>query len=351
MPSFSLIQKLVSQASRQTADFAHDRCLRKRLNRSACLNCRDACSAGAISLKDRSISFDSSVCTGCMLCTTACPNDAFTFSQFDSESLCFSEDKTELAVISCTRQSRIYPEERLVPCLGGITIEHLLALNMGGESALAFNASSCAGCENYSGVEDFLHRLAWLKQNRGSIFKRKCIVITDQKEIVAFDQSARRSFLSGLKETVFETIGSQFSFQIDSSSPAARTGRRIPARVQIKKHLMEKVASKDRQALSRLINHRLIINKACNLCPLCKGICPTGALKVEQTEEKKELTFDATLCSGCGLCVAFCKQKALSLKRPDTWILTAGASSQPSSTETLLPLVEQPAEQSEREIA
>jgi ferredoxin len=351
MSSFSLIQKLAAHSSRQTADFAHDRCLRKRLNRCACANCRDACSAGAISLKDRRISFDALACTGCMRCTTACPNDAFTFSGFEVDSLCFSEDKAELVVLSCTRQSQIYPEERLLPCLGGITNEHLLALDMSGESALAFNISSCAGCENYHGVEDFLHRLAWLKQEAGPLFRRKQILISDQQEAAAFDQSARRSYLSSLKESLYETIGAQFSFHTGSSRPAVRTSRRIPVRVQIKAHLMEKAASTDRQALSRLINHRLIINQDCNLCPLCKGICPTGALKIEQTEGKKELVFAGTLCSGCGLCVSFCKQEALSLQKPDSWIAAAGPRCHPPSPVALLPQVEQPGEQCERERA
>ncbi len=350
MSSLSLIQKLASHSSRQTADFAPERCLRKRLNRCDCSNCRDVCSAGAISLRDSRISLDARSCSGCMLCAAVCPNDAFTFPEFDSESFCCSEDNAELFVVSCNRQSQIYPEERLVPCLGGITIEHLLALNICGESALAFNVSSCTGCKNYHGVTEFLRRLAWLKQESGALFKRKHIIIKEQQEVVAFNQSARRSFLSGLKERVYETIGSQLSFQTESSGPAARSSRRIPARVRIKKHLMEKVASEDREALSRLINHRLIINEACNLCPLCKGICPTGALTIERTEEKKELTFNATLCSGCGLCVSFCRQKALSLKRPDSWtVTTAGSNSRTSSPGALLPQAGQPEEQREIE--
>ena len=351
MSSFSLIQKLASQSTRQTADFAHDRCLRKRLNRFDCVNCIEVCASDAISLKDRRISFAAQSCTGCMLCTTACPNDAFTFSEFASDSLCFSEDKAEPVVISCHQQSQISPEERLVPCLGGITNEHLLALNMHGETAIAFNVSSCAECQNNHGVMDLLHRLAWLKQKNRSLFPRKYVVITDQNEVIARDQPSRRSFLTGLRESLSETIGSQFSFQIDSARPAARTSRRIPARVQIKKHLMEKVASQDRQPLSRLINHRLIINEACNLCPLCKGICPTGAIQVEQNEGKKELTFDGTLCSGCGLCVSFCKQNALSLVRPDSWTAAADTGSQPSSPEALLALVEKPVRESESENA
>jgi ferredoxin len=347
MSSLSLIQKLASHSSRQTADFVHDRCLRKRLNTCECSDCRDVCPAGAISFRDRKISFDARACSGCMLCASACPNDAFTFSGFDPDSLCSPNDNPDLVLISCTRQRQIYPQERLVPCLGGIATEHLLALNVGGESVLAFNVSSCADCQNQHGVTNFLRRLAWLKHEAGDIFKRKYIIITDEREIVALDRSIRRSFLSGLKESLYETIASQFSFQIQSSRPVAKASRRTPARVQVKKQLMKGAASKDRQALSRLINHRLIINEACNRCPLCTGICPTGALKIKRNKENRELRFDATLCSGCGLCVSFCRQNALSLKRPDAWIATAGAGSQPRSPEAFLPLVKQAAELSE----
>ena len=204
MSSLSLIQKLVSHSTQQRADFARDRCLRKRFNRFDCVNCIDVCASGAISLRDRNIRFDAGACSGCMLCAKACPNDAFTFSEFDAGSLCFSEDKAEIVVISCDQQSQIYPEERLVPCLGGIAIEHLLALNMFGKSALAFNVSSCTGCENYSGVEDFLHRLAWLKQKGGSIFKRKCVVIKDQEEVVALDLAVVDEDLAGAAKYWYE---------------------------------------------------------------------------------------------------------------------------------------------------
>lgn len=349
MSSLSLIQKLASHSTQQTADFAPDRCLRKRLTSCDCAECIDACTSGAITVDDGGISFDTGACSGCMLCAKACPNDAFTFSEFDAGSLCMEEYKAEIVVISCHQQSQIYPEERLVPCLGGIATEHLLALAMFGESTIAFNVSSCADCQNNRGVTDFLNSLAWLKQKRGSIFKRKCVVITEQKEIVALDQSVRRSFLSGLRYSLYETIGSQFSFHTDSFKPAARTSRRIPARVKIKKQLMEKVASKDKQALSSLINHQLIINKACNVCPLCKGICPTGAIKIERVEQQKQLTFDDTLCSGCGLCVSFCKKNALSLKKPDSWELAAKTAGQSPLVEDLMPLAQQITKESKLE--
>jgi len=50
---------------------------------------------------------------------------------------------------------------------------------------------------------------------------------------------------------------------------------------------------------------------------MCKGICPTGAISMEKVDEEKSLVIDNTLCSGCGLCVTFCKNDALRLHYPE----------------------------------
>jgi ferredoxin len=46
-------------------------------------------------------------------------------------------------------------------------------------------------------------------------------------------------------------------------------------------------------------------------------MCPTGAIKLErQCDNGKKLTFAATRCTGCGLCAAFCKMKAITVNAP-----------------------------------
>ena len=330
MPPPSLIEKLAADANEQSAVFARDRCLRKRLNSFACRSCVDSCAAGAITLRGRAIDFEPGACTGCMLCTTACPNDAFTFSGFDAGSPGFLKAAAELTVISCPRQERLHQEERRIPCLGGITVEHLLALALEptGRAVTALNVSSCTTCENSRGVKRFLHRLARLEEEAGSLFKRKCIVITEKKELnPLLEPSVRRLFLTSLKDTLLTTIGSPFSFSFDSPPQAERTSRRIPVRVRLKKKLLERLEPEQRESLSALLDHRLDVSGACNLCPLCTGICPTGAIRVVRIAGHKELTFDTTLCSGCGLCVSFCKKKALSLETPVSWIMPADSSS------------------------
>ncbi len=344
MSSRSLLERLASNADQQTAVFVQDRCLRKRLNTFDCQRCIDICAAGALSLRDRSISFDPGACTGCMLCTTACPNDAFCFSGFDGGSPSFLKQTSELTVISCPRQSRLYQEERRIPCLGGITIEQLLALALesAGGAVIAFNISSCTDCENSYGVRRFLARLAWVEEKAGSLFKRECIVITEKKQFKSLELSVRRLFLSNLKDNLLITIGSPFSFSLDGPNQTARTSRRIPARVRLKKNLLEHLEPNHKESVSALIDHQLAVGSACNLCPLCTGICPTGAVRVDRIDGQKRLTFNTMLCSGCGLCVSFCKKNALSLEYPVSGAMQADMGSESPLPETALQVVEQP---------
>jgi Fe-S-cluster-containing hydrogenase component 2 len=55
------------------------------------------------------------------------------------------------------------------------------------------------------------------------------------------------------------------------------------------------------------------IAEACELDGLCAAICPTGALRRNESDDAISLQFDATGCITCGLCQSVCKNKALSL--------------------------------------
>ena len=46
---------------------------------------------------------------------------------------------------------------------------------------------------------------------------------------------------------------------------------------------------------------------ACILCGVCTGVCPEGALSMDES-----VTVDPKLCAGCGTCIATCPTQALS---------------------------------------
>ena len=127
----------------------------------------------------------------------------------------------------------------------------------------------------------------------------------------------RRSFLRGMKNSLISAVESQLpTFQHDLSDGGSRN-RRVPYKVKLVKELLKYLDQKKKDFVSSLCLYQVQVSDSCNVCPLCKGICPTGAIKIEKIDQEKILVIDNTLCSGCGLCVTFCKNDALRLQRPE----------------------------------
>ncbi len=57
---------------------------------------------------------------------------------------------------------------------------------------------------------------------------------------------------------------------------------------------------------------------ACTLCGLCVGSCPSGALRVFETEGETGLWLNPVLCVGCRRCARICPEGALSLSSEAT---------------------------------
>ncbi|MBW1960693.1 MAG: 4Fe-4S dicluster domain-containing protein [Deltaproteobacteria bacterium] len=53
------------------------------------------------------------------------------------------------------------------------------------------------------------------------------------------------------------------------------------------------------------------VNENCNGCLACVENCPASALRFEDTEEKRTLRHNMTLCARCGQCWRICPQKAI----------------------------------------
>ena len=316
MSALSLLKGFASDAVTQSVEFKEDLCLRRRLNSYDCASCLDSCPAGALSLANRQVQLDTEKCSGCMLCTVACPNDAFEFQNLAFEKCLFPDSKVKMSVISCTRQTQIHPNEHVVPCLGGLSLEHLLVLGLTGSEVTAFNTSVCSNCENSLAADTFLNLVKNLQKRGGELLSTKFIVLTESEQITSIQNDNRRSFLSGFKNALLSTISSQFSYSSDDFEEVVKKTRRIPKRVSLKRDIVRIVDEESKQLVSTLSDYHLEVNEDCSLCPLCTGICPTGAIRLDRSGGQKELLIDNTLCSGCGLCVLFCKQKAIKLSPP-----------------------------------
>ncbi len=55
------------------------------------------------------------------------------------------------------------------------------------------------------------------------------------------------------------------------------------------------------------------MNDQCVSCKKCVPFCPVACFEVEEKEGKDKVTFDPSLCLGCGVCERVCKLDAIEM--------------------------------------
>ncbi|MBT8333768.1 MAG: 4Fe-4S dicluster domain-containing protein [Deltaproteobacteria bacterium] len=252
-----------------------------------------------------------------MMCTAFCPNDAFEVNGYHLETRIQSLSPKEDLFVSCFRETQLHPDELVVPCVGALSLVHLLALCLKSFGKLVFNVSACESCENRAAAERLESLVALLKNHHDRIEAELIINKTATETMSPLTAESRRSFLMGLKNSLVSVVESQLpSFQHNPTDKVSRN-RRVPRKVKLLRDLLNQLDQKKKDLVSSLCLYEIRVTDNCAVCPLCKGICPTGAIKIEKVDNHKTLVIDNTLCSGCGLCETFCKNDALQLQRPE----------------------------------
>lgn len=302
---------LFSESPSQLALFS-ERCLRSRLNTNKCQWCVESCRFGALNVSNRKIVLDTAQCTGCMSCVAACPQDALV-SDFDFGGLLNSFQKGADVVVSCIHQAQNHPEEITLPCVGILSKQVLAAMLLSGCRSVTFNLVGCEECRNREVSDAFGVECKQTDRKFSDIHSAKVIFVTQNKQ----SQNPtvdRRSYLKKLRDVATDV--SKQSFLPNNAPPLSevRNGRRIPLKTQLIRKLLTNLHGDSKKKIHVLFGRNLSINEECNCCPMCKGICPTGAIKIDRSDQGKKIRFEMLDCSGCGLCVEFCKKNALSFE-------------------------------------
>ncbi|MCP3888488.1 MAG: hypothetical protein GY702_06395 [Desulfobulbaceae bacterium] len=289
-----------------------ERCLRSRLNTNKCQRCIEVCSSGALSVNNRKIVLDVARCTGCMSCVAACPQDAVT-SDFDLDKMLNSFRTGHDIFVSCIRQEQIYPDEITLPCVGILSKEVLTAVILCGCRTVSFNVAGCGRCRNYDISNTFQGNCKQIFEELSESLLTK-VTLIDKKEHLPKAKVDRRSFLTKILDTAINVPKQRFLSKRATPVETQNNRRRIPFKTNLLKKVLTNVDQISQQKIHRLFDHNLVVSEECNCCPLCKGICPTGAIKIVHSAQIKRLKFTKLDCNGCGLCVEFCKKNALSFE-------------------------------------
>lgn len=300
-------------AATDLARWDHSACRPVR-RRSGCQSCADACPVAAIDPGD-AVPLASDTCIGCGRCAVACPVGAIAVKGFGDAS--DSHPRDDRIAVEC---QRVPPDHGVaaairVPCLGGLTVSHLLTLRLAAGDAPVilvehgWCADCPAGCGQAMPTRAALGGIARILAELGlpDAFTPR-LQRLPLRAALRQDGTAR----GGLsRRSLFRRLSGR------TAPPLPGPAAPEDATPVLRDHLR-------RQALARRIAERhggpspdrllpaITVSGTCDNAGACAALCPTQALKTWEGEASEGLSFDARHCLQCGLCVEACPNKALS---------------------------------------
>lgn len=287
---------------REDLSLDRSRCLRVRFSGSSCSRCVNICPHGAIDLSG-GLSIDSGRCRGCLLCTAVCPVGAL------EQCADFSVSLSSLARVSdptvgCARSQAAV--NLRVPCLGGLAIEHLLALLQSPARSITLARDACDNCPNRSMIPHLQARLDMLAHVGLSLVTERIRLAATTSEISCQEESvSRRSFFSSLRRGLLKSAQEVIAPTTAETERHSRYGeKRVPARQQLLTVIRSAADSTLITRIDALSAATISFGPTCSCCQGCVAICPTGALVTAEMDRVP--AADPQQCTVCGLCVEFC---------------------------------------------
>lgn len=297
-------------------EFISRRCLRNRLQGNCCNRCLDECPVQAITPEaGGGVRLDSKRCVGCLACTAVCPAEALVGKDCR---LAETPGKAagQVTLVFCCEKSIRSGEEIVLPCLGVLAEEQLAAFAVKAAKGVRLRLVTCCDCRAAFVPDLLARRLAALNSRlgNGEITGSIRLQLRAEDDDELAESLSRRTFFKAFREISFHAASvTVAALQADPDQREQHAHKHQPARLALLRQAIAGTGDEStRQALLRLF-FSLSVSDECNFCGACAGMCPTGALKNSRENEVKRLQFDWARCSGCGLCLEFCRKNALTL--------------------------------------
>lgn len=312
-------------------------CLELHPRHVACAHCAEACPVKVLSLTHEGLRLDDG-CLGCGRCMAVCPTGALAVHGFSLTPT--PEPTLETLALDCWKvPCHLSPPGAVrVPCLGGMSVSHLLALRyVGGNRRLALlDRGWCGKCvaggnDSHPAQAALSATRGWLKEINAPAphwptIDKQPLPAALQHQTISDDSDGspvkRRDFLSRLAREVAATVSEVAGFRIEET-PVAKLAKPVhglaPLRAIEREHqllLLERLAARYGGSLPTRFFSSVEIGPECQDHRLCVNLCPTGALSPYENAHGGGITFEAAACVACGQCERICPEHAVHLTVP-----------------------------------
>ena len=216
----------------------------------------------------------------------------------------------------------------MIPCLGSLSNDFLLARTLRAEEPLTILTGECETCPMRAGAEHYRERekeiLALFDYLRIAIppvhvatpsaAERELVIRQYETHRVSMEKAqalSRREFFSHMRESLARRAPEPG--KTDARTADSRSAHRglFPERRSLVE-LFRKYgegANRDRGVVP--LCREIQVGENCIGCGACANICPTGALAFEERPDEVHVNWRPAHCSSCDLCLDACVRKAL----------------------------------------
>ena len=305
-----------------------DACLALRPASVPCQRCRVVCPTAALDWHDDAVRITGD-CLGCGRCAAACPSGALQIGGFE---LTPPAPGSLTLPVECRRvPSRLRRAgAAVVPCLGGISVGHLLEWRSAGRATVLVDRGWCGDCKaggeyarSTRQIVDRARAELWAVQAGNDSAPR---IETDDlparlalplPESPAADGPplGRRAFFASLRQPAATAATLRVRPQAAVTRAACAPSATLRTTLARRASVLTKIASRAGRTLSAASFASLHASAECRHEGVCAAACPSGALaRVEGADAQVGLAFDAEFCLACGLCTSLCPHGALTLQ-------------------------------------
>jgi len=315
-----LKEKIIDKAlnTEDSIETERSRCLRMRFNQNSCARCVEQCRFNAITIAE-DVHIKTGECSECMLCVSSCPSDCFDISRLDFYSIIGKLRKVQSSlgssVLGCKTNAKTPSHEKTF-CFGFLSEEHIIALSAFMNNQLQIDLSGCAECKNGFIIDTLEKRISDIEAKTSIRVSEKIKLIKNKTDLhfqeISYD---RRGFFTAIKNLTFMQASGLFDDEDIGGETQSYSAKKLPFKRELLNRALKILPKEKHEGILKNYYYTVNVTETCNNCFSCIGMCPTGALKIEETEDDRELFFSTSLCNGCGLCRDFCFNSALRIER------------------------------------
>ena len=297
-----------------------ERCVRVRNRHASCVRCAEACTSGALSLRDGALTVNEALCVGCGTCATVCPTCSIEARHpVDGELLAAAHRALRAgreAVFACHRAFEQAPAACAaagaieLACLSRMEESLAMRLFADGAQCIRLLHGACEGCPRENGfasVKLVRDTVDSLLETWGLNCEYDVQQVGSEVKVAAADAAAPQHVATGGIRAA-SAFRKPAHVQSDGTLPHAVPPRRHP--------LLDALADLGNPVRpdldTRLWGHVSIDMSACRSCKMCAVFCPTGALQKYVGEDGHGgVEHYPAECVHCGLCQDICPVQAI----------------------------------------